>query len=186
MQDAEDKARGAILDGALDEFLAGGFARSSMTGIASAAGVSRPTLYKYFPEKEAVFKALSERINRDVYRDVIEAAARRGSLEERLVAIIDARIGWVYRLMHGSIHGAELISEKNRICGGKVIAANDRFAAFLASVLEPHLEGARGYDAEAASRLLIAAVNGMIETGETEAEIRGNVHQLIGIFVRGL
>lgn len=54
---AADKA-GAILEGAMPEFMTYGYAASSMDRIAVAAGVSKPTLYSYFQDKEGLFTAL--------------------------------------------------------------------------------------------------------------------------------
>jgi AcrR family transcriptional regulator len=47
-----------ILDGARHIFLADGFDGASMNDIALAAGVSKGTLYVYFPSKESLFEAL--------------------------------------------------------------------------------------------------------------------------------
>lgn len=48
----------AILAGALEVFSAQGYAAASMERIAKTAGVSKPTLYKYFEDKEGLFLAL--------------------------------------------------------------------------------------------------------------------------------
>jgi len=47
-----------ILDGARQIFLADGFDGASMNDIARAAGVSKGTLYVYFPSKSGLFEAL--------------------------------------------------------------------------------------------------------------------------------
>lgn len=55
----EDGAkRRQIIDGARRVFLADGFDAASMNEIARTAGVSKGTLYVYFPSKEALFEAL--------------------------------------------------------------------------------------------------------------------------------
>lgn len=54
---AGDKAE-AILAGAMQEFLAQGYAATSMDQIAIAAGVSKATVYKHFQDKEGLFNAL--------------------------------------------------------------------------------------------------------------------------------
>ena len=51
------KAR-QILDGARTVFLAQGFDAASMNDIAREAGVSKGTIYSYFPSKDALFAAL--------------------------------------------------------------------------------------------------------------------------------
>jgi AcrR family transcriptional regulator len=50
-----------ILDGATQEFMTHGFAATSMNRIATAAKVSKPTLYSYFQDKAGLFAALIER-----------------------------------------------------------------------------------------------------------------------------
>jgi AcrR family transcriptional regulator len=50
-----------ILDGAAMVFARDGFGRASMSQIAAAAGVSKGTLYNYFPGKEALFAAWVQR-----------------------------------------------------------------------------------------------------------------------------
>jgi AcrR family transcriptional regulator len=49
---------GEILDAALAEFAARGFAASRMEDIAARAGVTKGTLYLYFASKEELFKTL--------------------------------------------------------------------------------------------------------------------------------
>lgn len=51
----------AILDAALDEVLAHGIRRTSVSEIARRAGVSRQTLYRYWSDAQAVFAALVTR-----------------------------------------------------------------------------------------------------------------------------
>ncbi len=52
----------AILDGAMQVFLEQGYAGTTMDKVASAAGVSKPTLYNHFQDKEALFNALMEKL----------------------------------------------------------------------------------------------------------------------------
>src|SRR5579872_5861581 len=50
--------RQAILDAALDEFSAKGFAAARMDDVAERAGVAKGTIYLYFKDKEALFQEL--------------------------------------------------------------------------------------------------------------------------------
>jgi AcrR family transcriptional regulator len=52
----------AILQGAMQEFLTHGFAATTMDNITAVAGVSKATVYSYFPDKEALFIALMEHL----------------------------------------------------------------------------------------------------------------------------
>ncbi|ESA33489.1 transcriptional regulator [Leptolyngbya sp. Heron Island J] len=56
-----DKAN-AILAGAFEVFTSQGFAAASMARIAKAAGVSKPTLYSYFQDKEGLFIAVVQQL----------------------------------------------------------------------------------------------------------------------------
>ncbi|MEO1068899.1 MAG: TetR/AcrR family transcriptional regulator [Cyanobacteria bacterium J06638_6] len=47
-----------ILQGAMREFLQNGYAGTSMDKVAATAGVSKPTVYNYFKDKEGLFRAL--------------------------------------------------------------------------------------------------------------------------------
>ncbi len=54
--------RQQILKGAKQEFLVHGFAATSVDRIATAAGVSKATIYSHFKGKEGLFKALVEEL----------------------------------------------------------------------------------------------------------------------------
>ncbi len=57
-----------ILTGALSQFLKDGYLGASMDRIASAAGVSKQTLYSYFGDKESLFKALIKKVTTDKFQ----------------------------------------------------------------------------------------------------------------------
>jgi AcrR family transcriptional regulator len=50
----------AILEGAMQVFLEQGYVGTTMDRVAAAAGVSKPTVYSYFHDKETLFNALIE------------------------------------------------------------------------------------------------------------------------------
>jgi AcrR family transcriptional regulator len=56
---ADDRTR-QILDAALTAFAEYGYERTSIAVICKRAGIARPTLYQYFENKQAVFRALLE------------------------------------------------------------------------------------------------------------------------------
>jgi AcrR family transcriptional regulator len=173
----------ALLDGAMQQFARHGFAKTSMSDIAKASGVSRTSLYNAFPTKDDVFRALSGRINQRVHAAVVSAFAMPGPWDERLLGIVNARVGWVYELLHASEYGRELINEKNRICGGEVLAANDRFEAVVADLLTKNLPGST--DGPALARVLIQSVNGILEKAETKASAERSIALLVGVFCAG-
>lgn len=67
-----------ILKGAMQEFLAHGYAGASMDGIASSAGVSKATVYSHFQGKEGLFKALIEKMTRERFVSVFGTEPLQG------------------------------------------------------------------------------------------------------------
>lgn len=173
-----------LLDGAMDQFARHGFAKTSMSDIASAAGISRTSLYKHFSTKEEVFQALSQRINANVFEAVMTALKQPGTSEQRLSNVIHARVSWVYDLLHASEFGRELINEKNRICGGDAISANDRFQSVVQDILTG--ESKELLNAAQLAQLLIQSVNGILEQAKTKDEAQSNVELLIQVFCSGI
>ncbi|NET52594.1 MAG: helix-turn-helix transcriptional regulator, partial [Merismopedia sp. SIO2A8] len=60
-----------ILEGAMQEFLAHGYAATSMDRIAAAAGVSKATVYSHFQDKEGLFTTLIQRLAQERYRTIL-------------------------------------------------------------------------------------------------------------------
>jgi AcrR family transcriptional regulator len=66
---SQEKAE-AILNGAMQEFLARGYAATSMDRIANLSGVSKATVYNHFQDKEGLFKALIQRLVERKFRAI--------------------------------------------------------------------------------------------------------------------
>mgnify|MGYP000945121858 CR=1 FL=1 len=77
------KAR-QILDGARTVFLAQGFDAASMNDIARVAGVSKGTIYSYFPSKDALFAALIREDKRQQAEQLSIYEDLDGPIEEAL------------------------------------------------------------------------------------------------------
>jgi len=82
-----------LLDCALDAFLANGFERTTMDGIAAAAGMAKRTIYVRYPDKAALFRASVQRaVDRWVVPVADLHAAITDDLEESLLAIARMRL----------------------------------------------------------------------------------------------
>jgi TetR/AcrR family transcriptional repressor of mexJK operon len=79
----------AILDAALKVFAALGYTGASMDAVAAEAGVTKPTLYSYFPSKESLFQAMMLG-KRDAMLDVFEHPSDQGMVADLLV------FAWAY------------------------------------------------------------------------------------------
>lgn len=74
--------RNAILDGAIAEFLAQGYAAASMDRIAAGAGVSKATVYNHFESKDRLFMAIMERLVLSKFADILEPAQFAARINE--------------------------------------------------------------------------------------------------------
>src|SRR5947209_18715806 len=84
-----------MLHAAGEAFAAQGFHRASMEPIATAAGITKPMLYRYFGSKEGLYAAYVRASGRELV-DSVRAPETRGEAPEvRLRAGIRAFLGYV-------------------------------------------------------------------------------------------
>ena len=109
------KPRDRILDAAMAVFRRHGFRRSSIEQAAEAAGLTRQALYHHFKSREALFRAVIERLHEEALAAEIAAANAAekagGGLADILLAGVTARLRRFIASFDGSPHIEELFSE---------------------------------------------------------------------------
>ncbi len=104
-----------ILDATMLVFRRHGFRRSSIEQVAEAAGLTRQALYHHFESKEALFRAVIERVHESAIaaeEAAIGAAEKAGGgFADILVAGMTARMQAMIASFDGSPHIDELYSE---------------------------------------------------------------------------
>jgi AcrR family transcriptional regulator len=139
---------GEILDAALKVFAEKGFAAARMEDIAARAGVTKGTIYLYFPGKEEMFKTLvRESIGATLTGVIQQAGSFKGTTREFLTFFLTT-VGGVLQ------HGERVVLPKI------IIAESGNF---------PEL--ARFYRAEVIDKAM-AMMTGMIERGIARGELR--------------
>jgi AcrR family transcriptional regulator len=107
--------RDRIIDAAMLVFRRHGFRRSSIEQAAEAAGLTRQALYHHFKSKEALFRAVIERLHENALSAEIAAGSvtekQGGGLADILMAQITARFTFLIASLEGSPHIEELFSE---------------------------------------------------------------------------
>jgi AcrR family transcriptional regulator len=107
--------RDRILDAAMVVFRHQGFRRSSIEQAAEAAGLTRQALYHHFKSKEALFRAVIERLHQSALAAEIAAANAAEKvglgLADILTAEVSGRLGQLIASLEGSPHIEELFSE---------------------------------------------------------------------------
>jgi len=112
---AKQPPQDRILDAAMRVFRRHGFRRSSIEQAAEEASLTRQALYHHFSSKEALFRAVIERL----YEHSLAAESAAAKVAEEnghdladiLVAEIAARLGQLFASLEGSPHIEELFSE---------------------------------------------------------------------------
>src|SRR5260221_327477 len=80
-----------ILVAAIQRFSKFGYRRTSINDVAEEAGLARATVYLYWKRKQDLFVAGLERFNTPYLMLVENAAAKKGSAEERILATVLAQ-----------------------------------------------------------------------------------------------
>jgi AcrR family transcriptional regulator len=89
MPEYKEEVRKKIIDAAYQLFMSGGYHGTTMEGIASALGVTKPALYQYFPGKEELFAAVAER-GRQELKGILERSYRNHDIRGGSEALFDA------------------------------------------------------------------------------------------------
>lgn len=159
---ASEKAK-VILDGAKQEFLKHGYAAASMDRIAIAAGVSKPTIYNHFENKEGLFAAIVDRIakercaavlnNQDPqsFEGEIEQVLRKISIQFLETTRNDTEFLALIRL---------IIGESGRfpeLAKSLILSLDRPVIEILSEYLATHLN-CNKFDPQAAARIMVGAL----------------------------
>jgi AcrR family transcriptional regulator len=130
-----DETSERILNAAVSQAEEFGVRRFTIGDVAQRVGVSRVTVYKYFPGKDRLIEAVLLREMRRFLRDVDEAVAPCETLEERLVEGFVFALGWLrkHRLLNRLLRSEpELIVPNLTVRAGPVLTAGREFIAGFA------------------------------------------------------
>jgi AcrR family transcriptional regulator len=172
-QRSQAKPQDRILDAALSVFRRHGFRRSSIEQAAEAAGLTRQALYHHFSSKEALFRAVVERLYESALAAEIAAAkaaeARGADLAGIVLAEISARFRYLLSSLDGSPHVEELFSEHLAQARDLYQSYATRFAGEIAATIarvcrSRKLVLPRGMNARELARCVEMAVHGAKST----------------------
>ena len=132
----DEETRELVVEAALQELLANGYAGASMVAVAERAGVSTKTMYRLIPTKADLFRSVvSDRISRfmlDIDTEALDALP----VEDALVRML-------------AIYGALALSEETIAMQRLVIGECDRFpeigCSFYELAIRPTSEAIEGW-----------------------------------------
>lgn len=163
-----ERRRPLVLDAALRLFVEHGYRGTSMEGIADAAGVTKPVVYKCYPNKQDLFRALLEREEQKLLAEVTAALPSRldpSDFEAVLSAGFTALFAAArsepdsWRIVFVSEHGSE------PAIGRRVRRARAAVVQRLTEMAEPMLAQMGVDDASRKAPVLSEVVASIAEAG---------------------
>ncbi len=155
-----------ILDAAERLFMRHGYRKSSMDDVARDAGIAKGTVYQCYAGKEALFRALLERIGGTVIAASQLAAGAEHAFSERLYGVLNAYYGYFYERFSASGHLQELGEVRGSLGQDLSEQLLQRHQQILVDMLLKAEEAgdirmlARGLSAHDVALTLVAAANG--------------------------
>jgi len=166
-----------------------------MEDIAKETGVSRPSLYSHFSNKDEVFRSLSMALHENALSEgerLLGGDPKTIPLEQRLEEALAAKLGGVMTFGDESPHGNEICDEANRLCGDILLDTAAKFRDSLTAALraasrrgEIKLSGS-GLSPQAAAELLSLGAYGLIRGAEDSVTFYERLGKFVRIFVAGL
>jgi AcrR family transcriptional regulator len=169
-----------ILDVSLKLFLRHGYKKVTMGDIAQAIGVSRPTLYSAFANKEMILSSL---LNREIERHTHVTAAlveKAKSLRDRLEVAFDE---WILKPFAEAVHsenGKDLLLNCRSYAPEGYSALYASFEAQLTMILKSEMKKkVGGVSAQDVAHILNLATQGLRTSTGTLPDLRRLIEGLI-------
>ncbi len=156
LADRTAEKRRRMLEAARVVMLRDGLRGATMEGIAKAAGIAKPTLYAQFADKEAVFVGLLEWLLGDLLAAFATGLDTQGTAAERIGAGLASQYLLLSRMLEGSPHASELMSEHKRM--GLTLADAD---AEMMNRIIAVLEQSGVADPAGLARIVVSAAYGI-------------------------
>lgn len=175
--------REGVVTAAVAVFLRYGYARTTMADLATAAGLSRPTLYLLFPDKDEIFTAVIRRLNRQMLDRFRSALPKLQTTDKRVQ----------YCCEEWGAHGVEIM-EKHAdakdlfdLAFPVVREMNELFVDFLAELLpEPAARSALNATPREIARNLVYSFRGLKEGAKDSAHLRRTIRLQVALVLSAL
>ncbi len=172
-----------IVQAASGIFLRYGFARTTMSDIAEAAGLTRPTLYQSFPDKEAVFWGVIDAMAITLFAAIREGLPAQTGLEAKLRFACEAWGVKGFELEQANPDAKDMFD----LCIEPVKNSHAEFEKILVDILhKPLLQTNLDIKAKEIARIIIFSMKGFKETAHDSADMRRLIAAHIAVIAAGL
>jgi AcrR family transcriptional regulator len=172
-----------IVDAAQRLFQRHGYRKVTMLDIAAEAGMSRPSLYASFANKEAIFAALLDDLAAQHAARAAAELAGMTRLREKLERLFAIWIVEPFASVVDSENGAELLANAASYAPAAAAALYARFEQQLCEVLEPEMPRQPILPAQDLAHILMMATKGLKAATATLAELQRLTDGLIAMAV---
>lgn len=169
-----------ILDAALTVFGRLGYRRTSMDAIAEECGVSRPTLYLRFKNKQELFLSIGQRALSQISIAAERAAASHEEVPERLFAVLCTKLDYLESHFENTPRRG-LVAEGGREATELVEEFTTRHRQLVVRLLAEAEIADPGETAD----ILLDAVAGISLNAADIATARPRIRRLISLVIRG-
>jgi AcrR family transcriptional regulator len=169
-----------------------GYKKVTMSDLADAAGISRPTLYAEFANKDAVVAGVLARHLLLIEAETADKLPRARTLKAQLALIFEIWIIAPFASAIDTDHGRDLMANIERYAPAGIETYYQRLTTCLGSVLEPAMtaataasgtSGKRAISARDLARILALASKGLKVATSSLAELRRMIDGLIAMTV---
>lgn len=173
-----------ILAAAYRLFNQHGFRKVTMSDIAEAAEMSRPSLYAAFNNKEAVFSAIGRQHNARCEVALAERLPDATTLRARLEVLFAVWIVEPFASVIDSPAGLDMLGNSAAYAPEAVAQTYERFEHHLVTLLKAELTGKRnGMTARDLAHIMTLATKGLKASTATVAELRRMTDGLIAMAI---
>jgi AcrR family transcriptional regulator len=174
------QVRDAIVDTTAALVAEHGLLSVTMSQIAEEAGIGRATLYKYFPDVEAILLAWHERQIAGHLQQLAEVRDQAGDAGERLEAVLEA-YALISQESHGH-HDTQLVALLHR--GEQVARARQQLRDMLRALLTEAAEAGEVRDDVAPDELASYCLHALAAAGSLPS--KAAVRRLVTVILAGL
>lgn len=172
----EDDRRARILEAARVLILKQGLRATTMEAIAALAQIAKPTLYRYYRDKKALFTELVTELVLDLHAEFDAALKREGTIADRIATALTLRYQRLSDTLAHSPFAEELLGE-----GDRMVQAQMKVADEAANAAIHRLVVASGVaDPDLTTETLLAACYGLFRKSRPGSDLGPAIGLLVG------
>lgn len=168
-----------IINAAFKLFHRHGYKKVTMSDVAEASGMSRPSLYASFENKEAIFSALVRMHMDNNNLELMRVLDKKKTLKDKMEAIFDIYIIQPAASIIDSENGLEMLLNSSSYAPVAVNEMYTQFENHLINVIKNEMPKKSKMSAADLSRIMMLATKGLKSSAENLPQLQRMIDGLI-------